>query len=420
MTEIRPTAPQYKFIMSEAQFPAFVGGYSSGKSEALVNRLILLKLQYPKQSMAYYAPTYDLIRMIAWPRFEARLKDLGIPYRLAKMPLNLIDLGSYGLIYFRSMDQPSRIVGYEVADSAIDELDTLPTDEAAYCWRQIIARCREKKPIIPGEDKPRPNTTAVATTPEGFRFVYQQWERDKPKGCELIRASTMSNPYVSQEYIDSIRAMYPSHLLKAYLEGEFVNLVSGTVYRNYDRNLNRSTETVVPKEPLYIGMDFNVTKQCAVVYVKREAGKVWHAVDEFIDMYDTPEAVKKIKTKYPDHEVIAYPDASGYSRKSVDASRSDIWLLKQAGFSVRAPRKNPPVKDRVASANSAFEKGLVMVNDLSCPRMADNLEQQVYDQNGEPDKRNNQDHTNDAATYPLVYEMPIKRPAVAFNVSFSR
>ena len=38
------------------------------------------------------------------------------------------------------------------------------------------------------------------------------------------------------------------------------------------------------------------------------------------------------------------------------------------------------------------------------------LEQQAYDKSGEPDKRSGFDHQNDATTYPIAFEMPIKKP----------
>ena len=66
-------------------------------------------------------------------------------------------------------------------------------------------------------------------------------------------------------------------MLKAYLDGEFVNLNSGGVYPDFDRELNKSKETIKPREVLHIGMDFNVLKMAAVVHVLRDGQA--HAVD---------------------------------------------------------------------------------------------------------------------------------------------
>lgn len=412
MPDISPTGPQFEYMMSKAPFPALVSGFGAGKTEAAVNRSIIGKLTNPEVNRGFYAPTYDLIRMIAFPRFEAALMALGIPYRLFKSPLNYIEFTGAGRIYFRSMDQPQRIIGYEHGDADVDELDTMKPADAAYAWRQIVARNRQKK------DDGSINTIGVTTTPEGFRFVYSTWKKDPKPGYEIIQASTTSNPHLPAEYVQTLRDIYPANLLNAYIDGQFVNLTSGTVYSGYDRIKNRTSVVIAPKEPLSIGMDFNVTNMSAVVYVIREG--VWHAASELKGIYDTPAIIQTIKEKWPDRSITIYPDASGNSRKSVDASISDIALLRQAGFSVRAKDSNPRVKDRVMASNAAFGRCDVMVNDAECPDYAKCLEQLAYDKNGEPDKATNLDHLPDAGTYPIAYEMPILKPLSNINVRFAQ
>jgi hypothetical protein len=117
-----------------------------------------------------------------------------------------------------------------------------------------------------------------------------------------------------------------------------------------------------------------------------------------------------LKDKYPQHRVIVYPDASGGSRKTVDASVSDIAIIQQSGFEVRANPSNPSVRDRINAVNKQFETGRLWVNSYNCPTVAKNLEQQAYDTNGEPDKKSGFDHQNDATGYPIAYEFPIVRP----------
>ena len=156
------------------------------------------------------------------------------------------------------------------------------------------------------------NTVSIFSTPEGFRFAYQRWSKNKTEDYQMIQAHTNSNPFLPDDYIQALESTYPPQLLEAYLKGQFVNLTSGTVYSSYDRDKCNSSEEIVANEPLFIGCDFNVTKQAATVYVKR--GEVWHAVDELIDMYDTPDMIDTIKAKYQRNVVYIYPDASGGAR----------------------------------------------------------------------------------------------------------
>jgi len=410
MASIKPTVPQYKYITSSAKFPAFVAGFGAGKTEAAILRSVIGLLSCPNINRAFYQPTYDLIRMIAFPRFEEILTEMEIPYRLSKSPLNQLNVAGYGIIYFRSMENVNRIVGYEVGDSDIDELDTLKKEDAAKAWRQILARNRQYK--TNGK-----NTIGVTTTPEGFKFVYDTWKKNPKEGYEIIQAPTYSNPHLPDDYIKNLQDMYTDNLLNSYIEGEFVNLVSGSVYNSYDRVKCMSNEVIQPYEALHIGCDFNVTKQAATIYVVRN-GHEYHAVDELYNMYDTPEMIRIIKDKWYDkgHPVYIYPDASGKSRKTVNASTSDIAMLQQEGFRVLANASNPAVKDRVMAMNNALEKGRVKINAHKCPQSADCLEQQAYNSNGEPDKSTGYDHQNDATTYPIAYLMPIKKPVA--NVDF--
>jgi hypothetical protein len=128
--------------------------------------------------------------------------------------------------------------------------------------------------------------------------------------------------------------------------------------------------------------------------------------------------IVELKERFKDHSIRVYPDASGGSRKTVNASISDISLLESAGFAVYANKSNPLVKDRIMASNKAFSDGAVMVNDRLCPEYAKCLEQLPYDDNGSPDKKSNLDHLPDAGTYPIAFEMPIVKPVSQITVRF--
>lgn len=403
MPQIQLTDPQFEFVTAEEQFPAMVAGFGAGKTHAAIVRTLVKKLTYPRQNVAYYLPTYDLVRRIGFPRFGEQLEELGVKFTTNKAD-SIIAIADAGEIIFRTMDTPERIVGYEVADSIADELDTLREEQARDVWNKIISRNRQKKP------DGSLNTVGVATTPEGFRFVYDRWQRNPADGYRIIRAGTMSNAAnLPAGYIDSLRASYPSNLLAAYLDGEFVNLVAGSVYPEFDRRLNASAETVQPAEALHVGMDFNVGRMSAVIHVLR--GDNPHAVAERTSVLDTPAMAALLRRDFPGHPIIVYPDASGQSRKSNNASESDHAILRQAGFSVRTNAANPRVKDRVLAVNAVIHKDgarRYRVNPETCPELVESLEKQAYDKHGEPDKAGGLDHVVDAAGYFIAYRYPIQ------------
>lgn len=403
--EISLTRPQYEFVAAKERFPAMVAGFGAGKSHAAIWRALRLKRQYHTCNVAYYLPTYDLVARMAIPRFDETLTEIGARFKINRNDA-VIDIENCGSIILRTMDNPARIVAYEVADSICDELDTLATEKAREVWNKVIARNRQKKP------DGSPNTVGVATTPEGFRFVYERWKKNPAPGYRLIKATTMSNAAnLPEGYIDSLRTSYPANLLSAYLDGEFVNLTAGSIYPEFDRELNAVPlgDGIRTSEPLHIGMDFNVGKMCAVIFVMRDGDP--YAVDEITDVLDTPAMIAAIKSRYEGHAIFVYPDSSGGSRKTVNASESDIALLRAARFTVLAPSANPPVKNRILAMNQMIHSDgerRLRVNADNCPMFVECLEKQAYDKNGEPDKSGGLDHANDAAGYFIHYKFPVR------------
>lgn len=410
--ELTLTEPQDDFVFSEAQYPLFVGGFGAGKSESIFKRILIQKLRYPKLNQGYFAPSYDLISLIAMPRLEELLIECGLKYKLNKSE-KVFYVQGYGQIIMRSMDNPASIVGFEIADACLDELDTMQTEKAREAWNKVIARCRQRKP------DGKPNTAAVGTTPEGFRFCYERWQKNPTEKYVLYRAPTASNPYLPESYIEGLRETYPPALLNAYLEGQFVNLSSGGVYPDFDRKLNHTDEEIKPREPLLVGMDFNVLKMAAVVYVVRNGKPL--ALDELVNVRDTRTMGELLKERFPGHHITIFPDAAGQATSSKNASESDHSILKSFGFRLEVNGTNPAIKDRVNSVNALICNGkgerVLKVNTNKCPHFTEALEQQVYDKHGMPDKATGHDHVTDAGGYFLVKRFPIIKRQSSQNYS---
>jgi len=423
------TEPQARFFQLPHKYPLFCGGYGTGKTETMLNCAIRdaldagsvrhLNDSKTPPLIALYEPTYDLIEMILAPRLEQKLTDLGIRYKYNKTRNRIAVKGRCADFVMRTMDNPARIIGYESYRAHVDEIDTLKQEPATLVWRRIIARNRQKPK---GLENPF-NRVSAYTTPEGFRFAYQTWVRDKKPGYEMVQAATWSNPFLPDDYVESLRGTYPPQLIKAYIEGLFVNLASGSVYPDFDRALNHSPTAMQPDEPLHVGMDFNVNHMAAIIFVVRD--DVPHAVAEIIDARDTPTVARLLKDRYKakGHHVTIYPDSAAQGTSSKDAAVSDLTILQNAGFQIRAKSSHSPVKDRVNSVNALIlndkrERRLRVNTDL-CPRWTESLEQQPYDKNGEPDKEGGLDHANDAAGYFLEQRWPVHKPTVAHGAQIN-
>lgn len=402
------TRPQRDFLTSPALFRAFVAGFGAGKTETLAIQAFMDACHGSDALVGIYAPTYDLLKLVDVARIELKLSQQGIRAKWHGQDKAIYTSHpGIGDFIFRTLDDPARIVGFETFSAHLDELDTLKTDHARNAWNKVLGRNRQriKAPFA------KINRASVYTTPEGFRFTYDRWVTNKTPDYEIIRASTYSNTMLMREnpdYVRQLRESYPAQLIDAYIEGQFVNLTSGSVYSSYDRQRCETAETIRSGEQLYIGQDFNVGQMFSAILVRRVDG--YHAVAEMAGVLDTPELIRLLKDRYSGHPIAIYPDASGRSRKTVEASRTDLSLLRDAGLSVRVNATNPAVRDRIVAVNHAFERAHLWVNSRACPTLAAALEQQAYATNGEPDKEGGFDHPVDALGYCVIKQIPVRRP----------
>lgn len=406
--------PQARFLALPHKYRALVSGFGAGKTWGGSAALCAHAWKWPKVPAGFFAPTYPQIRDIFFPTIEEVAEDWGLTceIREANKEVHLYSSGRYrSTIICRSMERPGEIVGFKIGRALIDELDVMKSKKAAIAWRKIIARLRVKADGLE-------NGVDVTTTPEGFGFVYQQFVkaiRERPwlaRMYGMVQASTYENAKnLPDDYIPSLLASYTPNLVKAYIRGQFVNLASGSVYPNFDRAKNHTSEKIGEGEPLHVGMDFNVLNMTAVVNVIRDGQP--RTLQELAKVRDTPEMARMLKERYRDkgHHITIYPDASGGNTSSKDASESDLSILRQAGFAVRVNPANPAVKDRVNTVDAmtlnAQHERRWKLNVDACPVLTEAQEQQAWGDNGEPDKSTGHDHPNDALGYFMVQRFPI-------------
>jgi len=371
-------------------------GYGAGKTRALCAKAVHLAMANQGFIGVVMEPTGPLIRDIWMTDFDDFLEMYDIPYTFRASPLpeyNLHLPGGDTKILCRSFENWQRIIGINGAWILADEIDTVNPTIANKAFPKILGRLRAGNV----------RQFAAASTPEGFRWMWQTFASEDGKGREdrrLIRMRTQDNPYLPPDFIERMQANYDPQLLKAYLDGEFVNLTTGQVYDRFDRAKHVAVQMPdISREPLRIGVDFNVGNMSAVIAIR--VGKSLYVVDEVSGAHDTDALAQKIKAHYPDHKIYVYPDASGGNR-STNATQTDIAILESYGMSNQSPKANPPVRDRVAAVQALLENGKGEVRlkiAASCVKIIECLELQSYTEKGDPDKDAGYDHMNDALGY---------------------
>ena len=250
--------------------------------------------------------------------------------------------------------------------------------------------------------KDAPNREIFLTgTPEQLNWGWKLTNRtDLDMG--IVYGSTLTNDYLPQQYKDNLLATYSEEQINAYVYGKFVNLTSGRVYREFDRVKHVASRKKM-NLPIGIVMDFNVDAMTSIIFYK---GADWiHVFDEIrLKNSNTFEMCEILNDKYPD--AIVYPDASGSARRS-SATQSDHDIIKKAGYKIRSPRKNPPVRDRVNAVNRLIRDGNFSCE--NCVNLIMDFEQNIW-KSGDIDKTSDpeQSHASDAIGYAINFLFPIK------------
>jgi hypothetical protein len=388
---------QLAFVDDTAtQILGISAGYGAGKTRALCAKAVMLAAVNQGFIGCVMEPTGPLIRDIWQTDFEAFLEAYDIPYtfRASPLPEYMLHLpGGDTKILCRSFENWSRIIGLNLAWVLADEIDTVTPSIANKAFPKILGRLRSGNVRQFG----------AASTPEGFRWMWNTFGSDDAKqrpDRQLIKMRTADNPHLPPDFIERLQANYDPSLLRAYLDGEFVNLTTGQVYDRFDRAKHViATVPDITREPIRVGIDFNVSNMSAVIAVRLGNGLL--VIDEIAGAHDTDALAQEIRRRHPQQQIYIYPDASGGSR-STNASQTDIQILESYGMSNQSPRSNPPVRDRVSAVQALLENGKGQVRlqvAQGCRRVIECLELQCYSDKGEPDKDSGFDHMNDALGY---------------------
>ena len=218
---------------------------------------------------------------------------------------------------------------------------------------------------------------------------------------------------IPPEGIEQARRDLDERTFRQEYEASFEDFV-GRIAWAFDREHNVRHLDNPDTRIIHCGIDFNVAPITCAVHVQQ--GDTMWQIDEVV-MYssNTNELVEEIKNRYPTSKVFAYPDPSGSQRKTSAGGNTDINILANAGFIVKAPRAHNAVKDRINSYNSRLcsSDGVRhLYIDPGCKHTIDSMEKFCYKEGTQiPAKGGAHDYSHmfDAASYCIDFLYPIRR-----------
>lgn len=353
--------------------------------------------RHPDRRCWFIAPTRGQGKGIVWEQLKARLQELNWVAKVNESELTL-HLRNGSEIGIRSADAYDRMRGFSVDFCVFDEFADMDPD----VWTAVRPTLSDKE-----------GHALFIGTPKGtgnWSKTIFDMSLEHSQDWVSYQYTTLDGGRVSPEEVASARSEMDERTFRQEYEATFESF-TGRIYYAFDR-ANIVPLKVDTPDTVYIGMDFNVSPMSATIGVR--LGETLHITDE-IQMFssNTQEMVTEIKTRYPSTRVWVYPDPASRQRKTSAGGATDLSILQNAGFTVKAPLAHDAVRDGINAVNarlcSATGTRHLLV-DPKCKYTIESLERHAYKAGtSQPDKESGYDHMTDALRYMVSYIWPVKR-----------
>jgi len=402
-----PLSPaQQTIAQSDKRFRVLVSGRRFGKTHLAIRELCRSATE-PNRKVFYVAPSYRMAKQIVWEQLKKRLRELRWVERINESDLS-IKLVNGSLICLRGADNEDSLRGVGLDFIVLDEF----ADIDPKAWYEVL------RPTLSDTG----GNALFCGTPKGIgNWAYDIFQQAKvdDKNWASFQYTTIQGGQVPQEEIEQARNDLDERTFKQEYEASF-ETYSGTIYYNYGQDSVYKEDITALKQThhIYIGMDFNIDPMSACVAVKTERGLV--VIDEIsIHGSNTDEMVEEIRSRYSHKSVTIFPDPASRQRKTSAGGRTDLSILVNAGFNVKAKSQHPAIRDRINAVNSALkssdgtQKLWIAPN---CKQVIRGLSRQIYKPGtSQPDNNENLSHMNDALGYMVEYLYPVTRNRINNN-----
>jgi hypothetical protein len=397
---VQLTLPQSEIFLNTSRFRSVVAGRRFGKSYLAAAELLQAAITGKNKNCFYCCPTYGMAKEIQWDMLIQMIPDeYVIKTNETSLTIKLINGSTIAL---KGAEKPNNLRGRALDFVVLDEF----ADMRPEAWFEVL-----RPSLSDRHSEDSPTRALFIGTPKGRNHFYDLWAKgvDGADEWDSFQYTTIEGGNVSASEIEQAKADLDERTFNQEYCAQFVTY-AGLIYYNFER-----ASSVVKFEDdggvLHIGMDFNTDPMSAVIALRK--GNNLICIDEII-IYgsNTDEIVKEIHQRYPNRQIIIYPDPAARQRKTSAGGRTDLSILQNAGFMTKAKQSHPAVRDRINAVNSRLKSGSgerhLFFTD-KCKQAIKSLERQTYKEGtSQPNKDDGYDHANDALGYMVEHLFPIK------------
>ena len=402
-----PLPSQSRFLAVTARFKGFSGPVGSGKSAALCFEALRQSYINRGRQGVLAAPTYTMLRDATLSGLFAVLDQHDVEFDWKKSDGELLIKAPDTTVLLRSLEEPERLRGTNLAWFGIDELSY--TREEG--WLRLEARLRDPKA--------EKLCGFGVWTPQGHDWLHRRFIHEPVAGYECVRAEPFENRYLldkTPDYYERLESSYDPRFYRQEVLGEYLNSRADRVYHCFNPSIHQVRHLYDPRKPLLWALDFNVAPMTSVL-LQWDNGQL-AVIDEIVlERATTEEACMEFENRYKGHMAALeiFGDASGKNMHTTGTS--DYTMLQsylyRAGFrfvKLRVPSKNPPVLNRVQKVNALLTNALGEVRleiDPRCKELIKDFEEVMFKpESGVVDKVRDprRTHASDALGY-VVWEL---------------
>jgi len=401
---------QARVFDSGATYRVLVSGRRWGKTE-LCKAEALREMGTPG-NLWYIAPTYDMARELMWEPLRAIVPKGWLARKPNEGRMEMVT--HWGCRFAcKSADNPDRLRGRGLRKAIMDEYQDWRDGMAV--WEEVI------QPML----LTTRGSALFTGTPKSFNHLYELYRRGQSTASRWSswaswQFRTADAPHIPQALLEEMRQQMDARAYRQEFEASF-EAISGRAYYAFQRHLHVQPVALEQGAPVSVTFDFNIQPSTALICQRiGDEARIWR---EIWITSAGGEATRAAATRA--RELIAeagyhgpihiYGDPAGRAGKTTGPSDHAVLRDVFKGATFYIPNAPPHVKDRIEAVNARCQAASgerKFTVDPSCEHLIGDLEQVVYTDAGELDKRGNPmlTHISDALGYWIHQAWPpVKR-----------